>query len=102
MMLGKAHDPRRQQHLEAEGSRIANLEMLGFAAEKRLFSPHLTLARLRNQALPAQRQAFGKLVSETVFKSDKVIQITAINLIKSRLTRSGAVYSRLSSVPIKP
>ena len=79
----------------------ASLEKLGFAAEKRRFSPHLTLARMRNLALPAQRQAFGKLVSETGFESDKAIKVTAISLIRSQLTQKGAVYSRLNSVAFK-
>jgi 2'-5' RNA ligase len=79
----------------------ANLEKLGFAAEKRLFSPHLTLARLRNQALPLERQAFGKLISETGFTSDKVLKVSAISLMKSQLTRRGASYSRLSSAAFK-
>jgi len=79
----------------------ANLEKLGFTPEKRRFSPHLTLARLRNQALPPERQAFGKLVSETGFKSDKVIKVTSLSLMKSQLMASGAIYSRIASVPIK-
>ncbi len=79
-----------------------NLEKLGFAAEKRRFSPHLTLARIRNHALPIQRQSFGKLVSETAFESDKTVKVTAISLIKSQLTPGGAIYSCLRSVPIKP
>jgi 2'-5' RNA ligase len=79
----------------------ANLEKLSFATEKRYFSPHLTLARLRNQASLLQRQTFGRLVSETGFESDKAIRITAINLMKSRLAPSGAIYSCLISVPIK-
>ena len=79
----------------------ASLEKLGFAPERRRFNPHLTLARVQNQALSTERQVFGKLVSETDFESDKVIKVTAINLMKSQLTRSGSVYSQLNSVPIK-
>lgn len=78
-----------------------NLEKLGFVSEKRHFSPHLTLARLRNQTQPAQRQAFGKLVGETVFESDKTIRIKAINLMKSQLSPSGAIYNCLISVSMK-
>jgi RNA 2',3'-cyclic 3'-phosphodiesterase len=78
----------------------AELEKLGFAVEKRRFSPHITLARLRNQASPIERQALGKLIGETGFISDKVIKVTAINLLKSQLTRSGAIYSRLATVHI--
>ena len=78
-----------------------NMEKLGFTAENRRFSPHLTLARLRNRAQPEERRAFGRLIGETAFTGDKVIKVTAINLIKSRLTRSVAIYSLLSSVPVK-
>ena len=74
-----------------------NLVPLGFPPESRPFTPHLTLARLNNRTSPAERQIFGERVISTVF--DPVsIKINAINLMKSQLSRTGAVYSRISSV----
>jgi len=81
-----------QQHLES------NLARLGFAPESRPFTPHLTLARLRNQASLDERQGFGQLIATTRFEAAYTIKVDAISLIRSQLTREGAIYSRISSV----
>jgi len=83
---------RLQQHLES------NLARLGFAAESRPFTPHLTLARLHNRASLDERQGFGQLIATTKFEAAYTIKVAAIHLMKSRLTREGAIYSRIGSV----
>jgi 2'-5' RNA ligase len=82
-----------QQNLES------NLEHLGFVPEKRRFTPHLTLARLRDQAKPEERQKFGQLITSTGFKSDP-FKVDTISLMRSQLTSHGAVYSRLNTVQL--
>ena len=84
-----------QHHIES------NLAPLGFSAESRPFTPHLTLARLRDRALPSERQGFGQLIASTRFEAVYTIKVDSINLMKSQLTREGAIYSRLSSVELK-
>jgi len=84
-----------QQHLES------NLARLGFAPETRPFTPHLTLARLRNRASLDERQSFGQLIATTRFEAAYTIKVDAINLMRSQLTREGAIYSRISSVKLK-
>jgi len=84
-----------QQRIES------NLVPLGFTAESRRFTPHLTLARLRDQALPDERQRFGQLIASTKFEAVYTIKVDSINLMKSQLTREGAIYSRLSSVGLR-
>ncbi len=74
---------------------------LGFAPESRKFTPHLTLARLRNQASSSERQRFGELIANTGFKAIHSIEVDVISLMKSQLTRDGAIYSRISSVALK-
>jgi len=81
-----------QQHLES------NLARLGFAPESRPFTPHLTLARLRNRASLDERQSFGQLIATTRFEAAYTIKVDAISLMRSQLTREGAIYSRISSV----
>ncbi len=83
-----------QQRLES------NLAGLGFAPESRPFTPHLTLARLRNQASLDERQRFGQLIAGSRFEAG-AIEVDAINLMRSQLTREGAIYSRISSVRLK-
>ena len=84
-----------QQYLES------NLEQLGFTSESRAFTPHLTIARLRDRATPDERQEFGQLIAETEFDAAHPIKVNFINLMKSQLTREGAIYSRLSAVELK-
>jgi len=76
----------------------SNLAPLGFAIETRPFTAHLTLARLRDRASPDERQRFGQLIAGTRFESAYTIKVDAVSLMKSQLTREGAIYSRLSSV----
>ncbi|GAI16381.1 unnamed protein product [marine sediment metagenome] len=83
-----------QQRLES------NLAKLGFTAESRSFMPHLTLARVRDQASLDERQRLGQLIANTSFESAHSIEVAAVNLIKSQLTREGAIYSRISSVKL--
>jgi len=85
---------RLQKHLES------NLSPLGFAAESRSFTPHLTLARLNERASPDERQAFGQLIASTRFENGD-IKVDAISLMKSQLTRAGAIYTRISLVSLE-
>lgn len=84
-----------QQRLES------GLEGLGFAPENRRFTPHLTLARVRDQASADERERFGQLIADTGFEAGYSLPVEAINLMRSQLTREGAIYSRLSSVELK-
>jgi len=83
-----------QQRIES------NLARLGFTPESRPFTSHLTLARLRNQAAFNERQEFGQLLTATRFQVFN-FEVNGINLMKSQLTRSGAIYSRISHVELK-
>lgn len=83
-----------QQRLES------NLARLGFAPESRPFVSHLTLARVRDQASLDERQRFGQLIAGTSFEAG-VINVDAISLVRSQLTRAGAIYTRISSVSLK-
>jgi len=84
-----------QQRIES------NLAELGFAPEGRRFTPHLTLARLRDRVSLDERQEFGQLIADTKFEAAYTFNVSAINLMRSQLTREGAIYSRISSVELK-
>ena len=77
------------------------LKPMGFVPEKRAFTPHLTLARIRETASLQNRNDFGNLVSRTHFCSKNVIEVKGINLIRSQLQPTGAVYSRLAEVDLR-
>ena len=80
-----------QQQIES------NLSCLGFAPEARSFKAHLTLARLRPQVSPDERQSLGQLISSTRIEANYIIKVETVSLMKSQLTREGARYSQLSS-----
>lgn len=77
-----------------------NLARLGFAPEARAFTPHLTLARVREQASADERQKLGELVAGTRFEAGYGLPVEAISLMRSQLTRAGAIYSQLSSIKL--
>ena len=79
----------------------SGLVPLGFAAESRRFTAHLTLARVSNRASPNERQRFGELIASSSFEAVHSIEVNAVNLMKSQLTREGAIYTRISSVALK-
>jgi 2'-5' RNA ligase len=75
-----------------------NMDILGYPAEERGFTPHLTLGRVRFQPPLSDLQKFTKLITETKFESTIKIDVNAVHLIKSQLTPQGAIYSKLNSV----
>ncbi len=79
----------------------SNLTPLGFAPESRLFKPHLTLARLRAQTSLDERQRFGQVIVNTTFEAACTIEVDAISLMKSQLTKEGAIYSQISLVGLE-
>jgi 2'-5' RNA ligase len=85
---------RLQQRIES------GLEKLGFAPENRRFTPHLTLARLRDRATPQEREKLGQLIAETEFEAAQSFTVNSVKLIKSQLTREGPIYSQLSSAAL--
>jgi 2'-5' RNA ligase len=85
---------RLQQRIES------NLEKLGFPPEGRRFTPHLTLARVRDQASPSERERLGQLITETEFAAAVKFIVDSIKLMKSQLTREGPIYTRLSSAAL--
>ena len=84
-----------QQRLES------NLAGMGFAPEKRRFTPHLTLARVRDRASSGEREGLGELIAGTEFEPAYSFPVEAVSLMKSQLTREGAIYSRIGTAELK-
>jgi 2'-5' RNA ligase len=84
-----------QKRLESE------LVPLGFAPESRPFTPHLTLARVREGGSPTEQQNFGQLIADTKFETVCNFTADSISLMRSQLTSQGAIYSRISSIKLK-
>ena len=111
--LGVFPNPRRVQvvwvGLTGELEKLGQLQKriedglvpLGFPAEGRAFTPHLTLARVRDYAGPDERQKLGQLIEKTEFDVKYAIKVNTVQLMRSQLTREGPVYTRISTIELK-
>ena len=75
---------------------------LGYASEKRKFSPHLTLGRVARGASGGDIRAISKLLQESKIGFLGVARVDKIHLYRSDLKPGGAVYSRLFSAALAP
>lgn len=73
---------------------------LGFAPEDRAFSPHLTLGRVRERTSPSERRRLGEVVASLKAEAISPFRVDSLSLMRSRLTREGAFYNCLASVPL--
>ncbi|MCH8225238.1 MAG: RNA 2',3'-cyclic phosphodiesterase [Chloroflexi bacterium] len=78
----------------------AAMEGLAFPRERRAFSPHLTLGRVRDTISAVARQRVGGLVSQGSLDGADPWPVNAVHLMRSNLTPDGAVYTSLGSVSL--
>jgi len=85
---------RLQRSVESE------LDAIGFPPERRGFQPHLTLARIRDYARPAEREEMAKRIGAT--QVDEAVSMLArqVHLIRSERRPTGAVYTHLAAAPL--
>jgi 2'-5' RNA ligase len=76
------------------------LELRGFALEKRIFSPHLTLARIKVPLGPDERQRLLRLLTE-IKVSSSPHHASRLCVMKSELLRSGAKYTLLGDYVLR-
>jgi len=110
--LGAFPNPRRPNVIwvavTGDVERLASLQRgidrllvpLGFSPESRPFTAHLTLGRLRERASAGERQRIGESLT-TVQPEEVYFEVGEVSLMRSTLTPSGALYSRLSSIPLE-
>ncbi len=79
------------------------LSQRGFEIDKRPFSPHLTLARLKTSLPQVEQQRLQQLLESTQQKliSAERYHIGHIHVMRSELSRAGAVYSSLCACSLK-
>ena len=72
------------------------LEQRDFNLEKRPFSPHLTLARIKQPLTLDEQQRLQRLLhSRLAGSSSDIYQVNTLSVMKSELSRSGAKYTCL-------
>ena len=70
---------------------------VGFPRESRAFTPHLTLGRMRDNVSSEERRRAGKATTGVDWQADVSWQVNEVNLMRSTLAPSGAVYDVLGS-----
>ena len=78
-----------------------NVASLGYPTEKRKFSPHLTLGRVQRRVSSGDQRRLGELVGASEIGILGRMEVQSVNLMRSDLRPSGAVYTRLAEVELK-
>jgi RNA 2',3'-cyclic 3'-phosphodiesterase len=73
---------------------------LGFPTEARGFTPHLTLARVRDDVSFREVEMLGKAVADSKTGELAEMQVRTVSLMKSDLKPGGAVYTELFQAPL--
>ncbi len=104
LWVGLANQPDQLAQLESLRRLVGEVDRalhgLGFPLETRPFSPHLTLARIKERP-----HEIGKALSERLMPLATplgTLHVGAVALMKSDLRPSGAVYTRLCESALKP
>ncbi len=74
---------------------------LGYGPEERPFSPHLTIGRVGQSASASDLQRIRAALEATTVGVLGAARVDAVHIFKSDLQPSGAVYTRLYSLPMK-
>ena len=78
-----------------------NVAPLGYPTEKRKFSPHLTLGRVQKRVGSGDLRRLGELVGASETGTLGQMEVRSVNLMRSDLRPSGAVYTRLAEMELK-
>ena len=93
-----------QGDLDSVGKLQAGIEAevsgLGFPREKRPFTPHLTLGRVREQVGTGERLRMGAAVSSCSMGPSEPWLVESVRLVWSHLGPAGATYCDLASVSL--
>lgn len=85
-----------QHAIEAAAAR------LGYEADGRPFSPHLTIGRVRQQVSSAEQGQIRSALDAAHVGDLGTTMVEAVHLFKSDLQSGGAVYTRLFTAPLAP
>jgi 2'-5' RNA ligase len=76
------------------------MSSLGFPRERRPFSPHLTLGRVREPVSSGLLRRISSAVTSTSLEPTEPWLVDSVHLMRSTLSPGGARYSALASVPL--
>jgi 2'-5' RNA ligase len=74
---------------------------LGYAPDERGFRPHLTLGRVNQHVTLADGRKISLALESTAIDSPGTARVDSVQLYKSELKPTGAVYTRLFTAPFQ-
>lgn len=77
------------------------LEAIGYPVDRRLFNPHLTLGRVRDQVNEQTRRSIGSVLSSEELEGSEPWSVESVDLIQTHFGTKGATYTTLASAPLK-
>ena len=87
--------------LQEAHSRIENaLVDINIKPDSRKFSPHLTVARLRNRTSPSERRRAAEVLLTSEYQAGHPIPVERFSLIRSILRPEGPQYTTLADIPL--
>jgi len=110
--LGSFPNPKRARVLYFGIQAPAELEALylevesacrgiGFPKENRPFSPHLTIGRVRDHIPATEKDKIHEVLNNIKIDSLGKASVDSVHLYKSQLKPTGAVYTKIFTVPFK-
>ena len=84
---------------ELQGAIEKQLSVLGFPREKRPFTPHITIARLRELPKTSGDWETGGVLTDLAAPDERT-WVTNVEVMKSTLASGGAIHERLAVVPL--
>lgn len=75
---------------------------LGYRPEERVFSPHLTIGRVGQNASAPDLQHIRNVLEASKVGKLGTLRVEAVHIFKSDLQPGGAVYTHLYTLPLKP
>lgn len=86
---------------DLQGATAVAIRGQGMATDPRVFSPHLTLARLRREAGPADRSAIKQWAERWGRAGFGALPIDSIHLMRSDLSQRPPLYTTIESFPLQ-
>ena len=79
----------------------AACEGVGYEADMRPFSPHLTIGRVRRGISPSEQGKIYEILRDATIDSLGIARVDSLHLYKSERKPNGAVYTKLFSAPLQ-
>lgn len=88
---------KRESQLNELHNRIENsLSTLGYPKEEKIFSPHLTLGRVKEELTETELIVLSEFIKNEKENPLMVLPVNELILFKSLLSRTGPVYTQIS------